>query len=231
MRQKVSTVRSSAIPLSRTMRTIQAKTSLWCCRNSASKASRSPDAKRSNSSICHSLSLLTDSWRLWLQFFTVPAFTSIGEFSRVAARKDCKRRRPRRLKCPGLLVSAKPRSVDVVLLPVEGGVGLDDDVFVRGLLEFVNEHGLAGLQGFGDLGIHADGEVRAFVIGSGHLARFGLDFVAEGGDGFHHAGAGAIRARLAEDALERLLGALASDADEAEFVEGQRLGRSLVLFQ
>jgi hypothetical protein len=24
--------------------------------------------------------------------------------------------------------------VDVVLLPVEGGVGLDDDVFVRGLL-------------------------------------------------------------------------------------------------
>ena len=36
------------------------------------------------------------------------------------------------------------RSVDVVLLPMEGGVGLDDYVFVRGLLEFVDEHGLAG---------------------------------------------------------------------------------------
>jgi len=34
--------------------------------------------------------------------------------------------------------------VNVVLLPVEGGVGLDDYVFVRGLLEFVHEHGLAG---------------------------------------------------------------------------------------
>jgi hypothetical protein len=35
-------------------------------------------------------------------------------------------------------------SVDVVLLPVEGGVGLDDDVFVRVLFEFVHQHGLAG---------------------------------------------------------------------------------------
>jgi hypothetical protein len=35
--------------------------------------------------------------------------------------------------------------VDVVLLPVEGGVGLDDDVFVRSLLQFVHEQGLAGL--------------------------------------------------------------------------------------
>jgi hypothetical protein len=34
--------------------------------------------------------------------------------------------------------------VDVVLLPVEGGIGLDDYVFVRGLLQFVDEHGLAG---------------------------------------------------------------------------------------
>jgi hypothetical protein len=36
------------------------------------------------------------------------------------------------------------RLVDVVLLPVEGGVGLDDDVLVRGLLQFVHEQGLAG---------------------------------------------------------------------------------------
>ncbi len=125
--------------------------------------------------------------------------------------------------CPGVPDSNERYSVDVVLLPMEGGIGLDDDVLVRGLLEFVDEHGLTGLQGFGDFWIHADRKVRAFVIGGSHLARFGLDFVAERRDGLDHAGAGAIRARLAEDALKRLLGALASDADETELVEGQRL--------
>src|SRR5713101_2259319 len=114
-------------------------------------------------------------------------------------------------------------SVDVVLLPMEGGVGLDDDVFVRVLFEFVDEHGLAGLQGFGAFGIHTNREVRALVIGGGHLARLRLDFVAERGDGLDHTRAGAIRARLAEHALERLFGALARDADETEFVEGKRL--------
>src|SRR5713226_6574042 len=125
--------------------------------------------------------------------------------------------------CPGVPDSNERYSVDVVLLPMEGGIGLDDDVLVRGLLEFVDEHGLTGLQGFGDFGIHADREVRALVIGGGHLARFGLDFVAERGDGLDHAGARAVRAGLAEDALERLLGALAGDADEAKLVEGKRL--------
>ncbi len=125
--------------------------------------------------------------------------------------------------CPGVPDSNERHSVDVVLLPMEGGIGLDDDVLVRGLLEFVDEHGLTGLQGFGDFWIHADRKVLAFVIGGSHLARFGLDFVAERRDGLDHAGAGAIGARLAEDALERLFGALASDADETELVEGQRL--------
>ncbi len=105
---------------------------------------------------------------------------------------------------------------------MQGGVGLDDDVLMRGLLEFVDEHGLAGLKSFGDFGIHADREVRAFVIGGGHLARFGLDFVAERGDGLDHARARAIRAGLAEHSFERLLGALAGDANEAELVEGKR---------
>ena len=113
--------------------------------------------------------------------------------------------------------------INVVLLPVKGGVGLDDDVLVRVLLKLVDEDRLARLQGFGDFRMHAKGEVRAFVIGDGHLARFRLDFVAERGDGLDHAGAGAIRAGLAEDALERLLGTFAGDADEAEFVEGERL--------
>lgn len=35
--------------------------------------------------------------------------------------------------------------VDVVLLPVQCGVGLDDYVFVGGLLQFIDEHGFAGL--------------------------------------------------------------------------------------
>src|SRR6266849_11033127 len=69
---------------------------------------------------------------------------------------------------------SKRGSVDVVLLPVQCGVGLDDDVFVQSLLEFVDEHGLAGLQGFGDFRVHADCKVRAFVVGGSHFARFGL---------------------------------------------------------
>src|SRR5260370_968886 len=106
--------------------------------------------------------------------------------------------RPERDVRPGLLVSAEPRLVDVVLLPVERGVGLDDDVFVRGLLEFIDEHGLAGLQGFGDFGIHADRKVRAFVIGGGPLPRFLPVFISEPGGGPDTTSAGAIRAGLAE---------------------------------
>src|SRR5580704_8848929 len=113
--------------------------------------------------------------------------------------------------------------VDVVLLPVQGSVGLDDDVFVRGLLEFVDEHGFARLQRLRDFGMDAQRQVWIFVIRGGHLSRFGLDFVAKGRARLHHAAAGAIRAGLAEHALERLLGAFARDADEAEFVERQRL--------
>src|SRR5260370_14091677 len=122
--------------------------------------------------------------------------------------------------------------IDVVLLPVEGGIGLNDDVLASVLFEFMSEHGLARRQGFGNLRMDAKGKVRAFVFWSdGHLARFGLNFVAERWDGLDHAGTGAIRARLAEHAFERLLGALAGDADETEFVEGKSLGGRLVLFK
>src|SRR6266851_6156176 len=146
-----------------------------------------------------------------------------GNSSWWRAERKTKRRRPGRSTRPGPLVSDEPKSVDVVLLPVKRGVGLDDDVLVRGLLEFVDEHGLAGLQSFRDFWIYADRKVRAFMIGGGHLPRFGLDFVAERRNGLDHAGASAVRAGLAEDALERLLGTLAGDADEAELVEGKRL--------
>src|SRR5260370_39172400 len=76
-----------------------------------------------------------------------------------------KTRTPGKVNCPGAPDSDERHSVDVVLLPMEGGVGLDDDVFVRVLFELVDEHRLAGLLSFGDFGIHADGEVRAFVVG------------------------------------------------------------------
>src|SRR6266478_1030593 len=131
-----------------------------------------------------------------------------------------------------LPVSRRWNSVDVVLLPVEGGVGLDDDVFVGVLLEFFDEHGLASLERLGDFRVHAEREVRTFVLGgAGHFASFGLDFVAQRGNGLDHAGAGAVRARLAEDALEGLLGALTGDADETEFVEGKRFRGRFVLLE
>ena len=37
------------------------------------------------------------------------------------------------------------KSVNIVLLPVQGGVGLDDDVLMGVLFQFVDEHGLASL--------------------------------------------------------------------------------------
>src|SRR5579883_2548273 len=124
------------------------------------------------------------------------------------------------------------RSVNVVLLPVESGVGLNDDMLVGVLLEFINEHGLTGIERFGNFRVHAKRKVRAFVLGlGGHLARFRLDFVAERGNGLDHAGAGAIRAGLAQDALEGLLRAFARDADKAKFVEGERFRGRFILFQ
>src|SRR5579859_4383536 len=121
--------------------------------------------------------------------------------------------------------------IDVVLLPVEGGVGLNDDVLVRVLLELVNQHGFARLERLGDFRMDAERQIRIVVIGDGHLARFGQDFVAEGRNGLDHAGAAARGARLAEHTLERLFSALAGDADEAELVERKRFRRRFVLFE
>src|SRR5260370_39030931 len=64
----------------------------------------------------------------------------------------------------------RPRSVDVVLLPMEGSVGLDDDVFVRALLDLVDEHGFAGLERFADFRMHAERDAGTLGIGGGHLA-------------------------------------------------------------
>src|SRR6202166_4963022 len=79
--------------------------------------------------------------------------------------------------------------------------------------------------------MYAQGQVGAFVAGHGHFAGFRLDFVAQRGNGFDHARAGAIRAGLAKHALESLLGALASDAHQAEFVEAQRFRRRFIFFE
>ena len=120
-------------------------------------------------------------------------------------------------------VSLSCHLADVVLLPVQGGVRLNDDVLVRGLLEFVDEHGLARLQCFGDFRVHAQRKIWSFVVRCRHFARFCLNFVAERRDGFHHARAGSIGTRLAEHPFECLLCALAGDADQAKLVEGKRL--------
>src|SRR6202790_3599882 len=79
--------------------------------------------------------------------------------------------------------------------------------------------------------MHAQRQVGAFVAGHSHFAGFGLDFVAQRGNGFDHAGAGAIGAGLAEHALESLLGALAGDAHQAKFVEAQRFRRRFIFFE
>ena len=100
-------------------------------------------------------------------------------------------------------------------------IRLNDDALARDLLEFFDQRGLARLEGFGDFGIDAQREALGVEVG-GHFSRFGRDFVADRGNGFDHAATRAVRAWLAQHALEGLLGALARDAHEAEFVEAQR---------
>src|SRR5215813_7513740 len=114
---------------------------------------------------------------------------------------------------------------------MESGVGLNDDVLVRILLKFINQHGFARLERLGNFRMDAERQIGIVVVGDGHLARFGQNFVAERWNGLDHAGAAARGARLAEHPLERLFGALARNADKAELVEGERFRRRFVLFK
>jgi len=123
---------------------------------------------------------------------------------------------------PLYLIFGESRLINIVLLPMQRGIRLNDDALARDLFEFFDQRGLARLEGFGDFGIDAQREALGVEVG-GHFSRFGRDFVADRGNGFDHARAGAVRARLAQDALEGLLGALARDADEAELVEREGL--------
>src|SRR5260370_9323374 len=75
-----------------------------------------------------------------------------------------KTRTPGKVNCPGVPDSSERHSIDVVLLPVEGGVGLEDNVFGRVFFEFVDEHGLTGLQSFGVFGVHTNPAVRPFIV-------------------------------------------------------------------
>src|SRR5260370_4733404 len=117
--------------------------------------------------------------------------------------------------------------VDVVLFPVQRGVGLDDYALARELLELFDEHGLARLQGFGDFRMDAQGQAGSLQV-SGHLARFGLYFVTDRRYGLHHTRTRAVGTGLSKHPLERLLGALSSDVHQSEFIEGQSLGGSAV---
>jgi hypothetical protein len=76
---------------------------------------------------------------------TVRTGESTGRQDKTKGHAPNTKEKARATECPGFFSSVEPKLVDVVLLPVERGVGLDDDVFVSGLLEFVHEHGLAGL--------------------------------------------------------------------------------------
>src|SRR6185295_7123172 len=78
--------------------------------------------------------------------------------------------------------------------------------------------------------VDAQRDVLSVEVG-GHFFGFGLNFVADRGNGFDHAGAGAVRAGLAQDAFQGLLGAFAGDAHQAEFVESQSFGWGAILLQ
>src|SRR6267378_3974332 len=93
--------------------------------------------------------------------------------------------------------------IDIVLLPMQRRIGLNDDALARGLLELFDQRRLARLERLRNLWIDAEGEAARVHVG-GHFSRFGLDFVADCGDGFDHAGSGAVRAWLAQYAFERL---------------------------
>src|SRR5713226_4055021 len=117
--------------------------------------------------------------------------------------------------------------VNVVLLPVQGRIGLNDDALARPLLELFNQRGFPRLERFGDFRVDPQCEALRVEL-PGHLPRLGLDLVADRGDRLDHARAGAVGAGLAEHTLERLLGALPGDGHQAKFVEREDLRRSAV---
>src|SRR5580765_5103001 len=113
---------------------------------------------------------------------------------------------------------------------MERRIRLNDHGFARGVLQILDQGGLAGLQGLGDFRVDAQRDVLSVEVG-GHFFGFGLNFVADRGNGFDHAGAGAVRAGLAQDAFQGLLRAFAGDAYQAEFVESQSFGWGAILLQ
>ena len=79
-------------------------------------------------------------------------------------------------------------------------IRLDDDGLARGVLEIFDQGRLARLQGLGDFRVDAQRDVLRVQV-AGHFLRFGLNLVANRGDGLDHAGTGAVRAGLAQDAF------------------------------
>src|SRR4029077_18035009 len=73
--------------------------------------------------------------------------------------------------------------------------------------------------------MHAQSQAGSLQV-RGHLSRFGLYLVTDSRHRLHHARTRTVGARLRQHALERLLGALASNIHQTEFVKGQRLRRS-----
>ena len=51
---------------------------------------------------------------------------------------------------------ARYRLIDIVLLPVQGRVGLNNDALASSLLEFFDQRGFARLEGLSDLRVDAE---------------------------------------------------------------------------
>src|SRR5271156_5293142 len=110
--------------------------------------------------------------------------------------------------------------IDVVLLPMQRGIGLDDDALLRPALQLFDQRSLSRFQRLRYFRMDAQRDAARTHLRR-HLARFGLNFVAQRGNGFHHAGASAVGARLAQRAFQGLLGAFACDGHQTKFIEAQ----------
>jgi len=91
--------------------------------------------------------------------------------------------------------------MDVELLRVEGGIGLDEDRLADHLFHLLEPARARRLELLDDLGVDAEHDV-ATVEMLVHLAHLDVDVVADGDGRLDHAGSGADVAGGGERALE-----------------------------
>src|ERR1035437_5075895 len=113
---------------------------------------------------------------------------------------------------------------------MQGGVALDEEIFAGQRFELGNPTGIVGFEDFDGFGIDAQQHVGVLEVLL-HLAKLGVDLVADRGRALDHAGGLAGGARDAESAFEGLLDALAGDGDQTKVVELENLGGGAVGFE